>query len=145
MQGDDADHEQAQRWLSALRDGTDTEKIAARRGLARVFERRGMLDEAVELLEANVRAGVRSGEIFRWLARLYHEQGDEGRSFEALTEATKYQPSPVAPSVSPLRDRPTESSLPWPRRTLVLSLVILIGLGIILGVALWWVAAWLRS
>ena len=105
MAGDGADDQQAQQWLSALRDGTDAEQIAARRGLARVFERRGMLDEAVELLEANVRAGVRSGEIFRWLARLYHEQGDEGRSFEALTEATKYQPSPVAPSVSPLRDQ----------------------------------------
>ena len=35
--------------LDRLRDGTQREKIAARMSLARIFERRGMLDEVVEL------------------------------------------------------------------------------------------------
>jgi len=144
MSSDDADDEQAQRWLSTLRDGTDAEKMAARRGLARVFEQRGMLEEAIELLEANVRAGARSGEIFRWLARLYHEQGDETRSFEALAEAAQCQPSPATAEMPAPRDRPTGSTPLWTRRTLALSLVAFIGLGILLGVALWWVASLLR-
>ncbi len=144
MAGDDADHEQAQRWLSALRDGTDAEKLVARRGLARVFEQRGLLGEAIDLLEANVRAGVRNGEIFRWLAQLYREQGEDALSLEALVEAAKYQP-PAPAEVSSPRDRPTGSTSPWwTRRMLVLALGALIGLGILLGLALWWVALLLR-
>ena len=136
MQGDGADDQQAQRWLSALRDGTETEKIAARRGLTRVFEQRGMLEEAIELLEQNVRAGVRSGEIFRWLARLSREQGDESRSVEALAEAAKYHPAPftAAPSASaglPAGSTPTRTS-----RDLAPYLLVIIGLGIAVGVAL---------
>jgi hypothetical protein len=59
MYGGDPDDQQIQDWLNSLRDGTRAEKISARRSLARVFEQRGMLEEAVELLENNVRAGVR--------------------------------------------------------------------------------------
>jgi hypothetical protein len=70
---------QIQRWLGWLRDGSEADKIAARRGLAGVFERRGMLAEAIELLERNVEAGVRSPETLRWLSRLYQAQGDEAR------------------------------------------------------------------
>lgn len=143
MAGDDADHEQAQRWLSALRDGTAAEKIAARRGLARVFERRGMLEEAIDLLEANVRAGVRSGEIFRWLARLYREQGEDARSLEALVEAGKY-PAMTPGEAPSLRDLPTRSASTWTHPRLALYLVALIGLGIIVGVAGWWIASLLR-
>jgi predicted Zn-dependent protease len=136
MQGDDADHDQAQRWLSSLRDGTDTEKIAARRGLARVFEQRGMLEEAIALLEANVRAGVRSGENFRWLARLYHEQGDEPRSFEALTEAAKYHPASrtsdaLAPADLPIK-RVEQASHLFESRSFA-PMVTLAGLGSVDG------------
>jgi tetratricopeptide (TPR) repeat protein len=144
MQGDDADHEQAQRWLNSLRAGTDTEKIAARRGLARVFEQRGMREEAIELLEQNVRAGVRSGEIFRWLARLYREQGAEILSVEALTEAAKYPPASVTSEVSAPTDLPTGATPTPTRRKLALYLVALIGLGIAVGAALWLVAPLLR-
>src|SRR5215210_4721717 len=137
MQGDDAEHQQAQRWLSALRDGTEAEKIAARRGLARVFEQRGMLEEAVDLLDVNVRAGVHSGEIFRWLARLYREQGEETRSVEALAEAAKYQPASVTSEDSTPPDLPTDSTPTWTRRRLALYLAAIIGLGIAVGAALW--------
>jgi predicted Zn-dependent protease len=144
MAGEDADHEQAQRWLSALRDGTDAEKIAARRGLARVFEQRGMREEAIDLLEQNVRAGVRNGEIFRWLAQLYRELGEDALSLEALIEAAKYQPPPATADVSALPDRPTGSTPTWTRRRLTFYLVALIGFGILLGIALWWVASLLK-
>jgi predicted Zn-dependent protease len=144
MQGEDADHEQAQRWLSALRDGTDTEKIAARRSLARMFEQRGMLKEAVDLLEANVRAGELSGEIFRWLARLYREQGEDALSLETLAEAAKYRPSPAPAKAPALRHRPVGSPPPWAHRRLALYLIAVIGLGIVIGVAVWWVASLLR-
>jgi hypothetical protein len=144
MQGDGADHQQAQRWLGALRDGTDAEKIAARHGLAHAFEQRGMLEEAVELLETNVRAGVRSGEIFRWLARLYREQGDEARCLAALLEAVKY---PMTSATSGRTVPPEPPPAPtWTRihRRLALYLVALIGLGIAVGVAFWWGASLLR-
>ena len=49
----------------------EPEVESVRRGLARVFEDRGMLDEAIELLERNVEAGVRGAETLRWLSRLY--------------------------------------------------------------------------
>jgi hypothetical protein len=144
MASDDAGHEQAQQWLSALRDGTDAEKIAARRGLARVFEQRGMLDEAVELLEANVRAGVRSGEIFRWLARLYREQGDESLSWAALLEAAKYPSAPARSERTIPPDLPRASTPTRRRLGLVVALAVLIGLGIAVGAACWWVASLLR-
>jgi len=144
MQGDDAVHQQAQRWLSSLRDGTETEKIAARRGLARIFEQRGMREEAIELLERNVRAGVRSGETFRWLARLYREQGDETRSVEALAEAAKYQPASFTSEASTPAELPTGSPPTRTIRTLALYLLAIIGLGIAIGAALWLVAPFLR-
>ena len=50
------------RWLDWLRDGSEADKIAARRGLAGVFEQRGMLEEAIELLESNVKAVMRGAE-----------------------------------------------------------------------------------
>jgi hypothetical protein len=140
MQDDDADHEQAQRWLSALRDGTEAEKIAARRGLAHVFERRGMLAEAVDLLEANVRAGERSGVIFRWLAQLYREQGEDALSVAALADAAQSPSAPATPERSAPAGLPTGSTPTGTHRTLVLYLVALIGLGIAVGAALWLVA-----
>src|SRR5437868_1323609 len=51
MHDDGIEDEQVNHWLDSLRGGTAAEKIMARNGLARVFERRGMLDDATELLE----------------------------------------------------------------------------------------------
>jgi hypothetical protein len=95
---DDAD---IQRWLSQLHDGTSEDKIEAREGLARVFEQRGMLDEATDLVVNNVRAGVRDADTFRWLARLYRAQGNETLAAQAAAEASKYL-TPAAPPMDAL-------------------------------------------
>lgn len=71
------DSEAAQQWLGLLRHGSRDEKIQAREQLAAIFERKGMLEEATELLISNVHEGVRSADLFRWLARLYRGQGQE--------------------------------------------------------------------
>ena len=55
--------ELAQRLLIALRDGTREEKIGAREGLARIFEERGLLDDAAECYLGNLRAGTRAEKI----------------------------------------------------------------------------------
>ncbi len=134
MYGDDAGDQQIQDWLNSLRDGTHTEKIAARRSLARLFEQRGMLEEAVELLENNVRAGVRSGETFRWLSRLYRAQGDEARSEEALAEAMKYLAVPVTSVSTDPSTVPTPSR---PIRTLALYLLMILAISMAIGAVLW--------
>src|SRR5947207_2638655 len=87
MQDDDAT---IQHWLTVLRHGTDAEKIEARRQLARVFEQRGMWEEAIDLLVANIRAGERDADTFRCLSRLYRAQGNEDLAMQAAAEAAKY-------------------------------------------------------
>jgi tetratricopeptide (TPR) repeat protein len=103
------DDEQIQGWLSQLRDGTPDEKIQARRLLAAVFEQRGMYDEAIDLLVANVRAGERNADIFRWLARIYRAQGDEHLAMQAAAEAAKYM-TPTMPSALAIPSTPQPSS-----------------------------------
>ena len=137
MQSDDEGDQQIQRWLEALRDGTESEQIGARRGLAHVFEQRGLFDEAIALLESNVRAGVRNAETFRWLARLYGAQGDEVRASQARAEASKYQVAPLARMPSAAVDSRTVPAPSWPRRQLVPYLLLIVGLGILLGIGLW--------
>jgi len=66
-----AEEQWIQRWLGLLRDGSEAERVGARRGLARVFEQRGQLAEAIELLERNLEAGERGAETLRSLSRLY--------------------------------------------------------------------------
>src|SRR5262245_15951411 len=65
--------EAAQEFLSTLRAGTRTEKIVARDGLAAIFARRGLFEEAAELYELNIRAGVRTPELFEQLSEVYRE------------------------------------------------------------------------
>ena len=144
MDGDGADSQEVQLWLGWLRDGSDTQKVAARRGLAQVFEQRGMPEEAIELLENNVRVGVRSSEEIRWLARLYHEQGDEPRSVEALAEAARYQPAALTPAAAAPGEPPTAATSTPTLRTLAPYLVLALGLGITIGVVLWLVGPSLR-
>jgi hypothetical protein len=105
------DDEAAQHWLMLLRDGDPDQKIQAREQLAAVFERRGLLEEATELLISNLHDGVRSADIFRWLARLYRNQGQEVIAMQAAAEAAKYMaprapsegPSPISPQEPPLQ------------------------------------------
>lgn len=135
------DDQAAQHWLLLLRDGDDDQKITAREQLAAVFERRGMLEEATDLLESNVRDGVRNADIFRWLARLYRNGSDEVRAMQAAAEAAKYirqavpaparaapaqvmpsQPIPQGPSVQPRQPRASLKVLAIGIGAVVLSL-----------------------
>src|SRR5262245_3861729 len=84
-----AEDAQARRWLSMLQMGSPDEKAGARRGLARIFEDRGMLAEAAGLLETNAREGYRDDELYRALARLHRALGDEHRAASAALEATR--------------------------------------------------------
>lgn len=93
------DDEAAQAWLRMLRDGNDDQKIVAREQLASIFERKGMYEEATELLISNVHDGVRSADIFRWLARLYRYQGQEVLAMQAAAEAAKYMTASRTPAV----------------------------------------------
>jgi hypothetical protein len=84
--------DEAQYWIRVGRDGTPGQKIEARSALARIFERRGMFEEATELLISNVQNGLQNAEIFRWLARLYRAQGIEVLAMQAAVAAAKYLP-----------------------------------------------------
>ena len=131
------DDQRIQRWLDVLRDGGEPSKIAARRGLARVFEQRRMLEEAIELLEHNLDAGVRSAETLRWLSRLYQARGDEYSSLEAAVSAPRHQsgwPESESPAAVEIQVEPTQSRM---IRHLVPFLLVVVGLGIIVGAVLW--------
>jgi len=99
--------EEAQYCLSALRDGTRDEKIVARERLAAIFARRGLYEEAAELYELNVRAGVRSPELFERLGEAYRHLGDDASAEAALAEARRMRapteplPAPAPPPPSP--------------------------------------------
>jgi hypothetical protein len=103
--GPGREDQQAERWLAALRTGAPAERAAARRGLAALFERRGLMAEAIDLLVANVREGHRDVASFQALARLYRAQGDEYLSASAALEATRLggrtQPGPREPEPAP--------------------------------------------
>src|SRR3954465_8026184 len=90
-----------QYYLSALRTGARAGKITARDGLAGIFSRRGLYEEAAELYELNIRAGVRTPELFEQLSGVYRELGDHGSADAALSEAQQLQTSaPMAPPQS---------------------------------------------
>lgn len=80
---------EAQHWLGVLKDGKDgpdSPKVEARLGLARIFERRGMPDEAIELLASSITAGHRDPEVYESLGRLYAAQGRNDLSVRARAE-----------------------------------------------------------
>jgi hypothetical protein len=125
------DDEAAQYWLGRLRDGTNDQKIEAREQLATIFERRGMFEEATDLLVSNLRAGVRNADIFRRLARLYRAQGDEVTAMQAAVEAAKLMPSgsPKPTKVAP----PQKSSL---GRLAVVGVILVVALSVTGAVSL---------
>lgn len=96
------DDDAAQYWLNVLRDGDEGQRLHAREQLAAIFERRGMFEEATELLISNIHDGVRSADIFRWLARLYRNQGQEMLAMQAAAEAAKYMPPAPVPLAVPV-------------------------------------------
>ncbi|MGE3910199.1 MAG: hypothetical protein AB7K36_12645 [Chloroflexota bacterium] len=106
-----SEDEEAQHCLRLLRDGTPQEKIGAREQLAAIFLRRGLHEEATELYETNVRAGVRTPELFERLGEAYRLIGELEAADGSLAEAerlrTVQRPLPAAPA-------PTKSALPRP-------------------------------
>lgn len=92
--------------LGVLREGTPDAKLAARERLAAIFVRRGLFAEAVEAYELNVRAGVRSPELFERLSVAYQGIGEHGAAEAALAEAQRVRtaaapPANPAPTASP--------------------------------------------
>ena len=80
---------EAQHWLGVLKDGRDgpnSPKVEARLKLAPIFERRGMPDEAIELLVSSITAGHRDPEVYESLGRLYAAQGRRDLSVRARAE-----------------------------------------------------------
>jgi hypothetical protein len=121
-----ADDEQSRRWLALLQRGTPDEKARARRGLAAIFEARGMGSEAIELLVTNAREGHRDAELFQTLARLYRQRGDEYLATSAALEAIRLRaprapddrpagPPQPPPDTRPSRRPPPHASRPPPR------------------------------
>jgi len=84
-----SEDEEATYCLSLLRDGDRTQKIVARERLSQIFERRGLLDEAAQCLETNVREGVRDPRLYQRLAGVYRRQGRHELADEVLVEARR--------------------------------------------------------
>jgi len=141
MSGEGVGAEQIECWLATLRDGTVSEKIGARCGLAYVFEQRGRVVEATELLETNVANGVRSPQTFRWLARLYRAQGDLESAVAVEAAASRYRSrfaTALTTGMRPAMGAPTTAPRAgWTVRELVPYLVFVIALGSAMGAGTW--------
>jgi hypothetical protein len=79
----------AERYLTLLRQGSPAEKIEARDRLGAIFERRGLLDEAAQAYETNIREGVRDPDLYERLASVYRQQGRTELADEVLQEARR--------------------------------------------------------
>ena len=88
-EGFTSEDEEATYCLSLLRDGDRHQKIVARERLSQIFERRGMLDEACQCLESNIREGVRDPRVYQRLAGVYRRQGRHELADEVLLEARR--------------------------------------------------------
>jgi hypothetical protein len=88
-QGFASEDEEATYCLSLLRDGDRHQKIVARERLSQIFEGRGMLDEAAQCLESNIREGVRDPRVYQRLAGFYRRQGRHELADEVLVEARR--------------------------------------------------------
>ncbi|MGE3272967.1 MAG: SH3 domain-containing protein [Chloroflexota bacterium] len=84
-----SEDEEATYCLSLLRDGDRNQKIVARERLSQIFEQRGLLDEAAQCLESNIREGIRDPRIYQRLAGVYRRQGRHELADEVLLEARR--------------------------------------------------------
>ena len=82
-----SEDEEAAYYLNVGRTGPPEEQHRARMGLARIFERRGMVDDAVALYEWSVDRGVRERDLFERLARAYRHLGRDDAAAEASATA----------------------------------------------------------
>ena len=85
-QGFASEDEEATYCLSLLRDGDRHQQIVARERLSQIFEGRGMLDEAAQCLESNIREGVRDPRVYQRLAGVYRRQGRHDRGPEGVAQ-----------------------------------------------------------
>jgi hypothetical protein len=145
MLGARADEQRIQRWLDVLRDGSEFEKIAARRGLASVFEQRGMVEEAIELLERNVDAGVKDAASLRWLSRLYQASGDEVCSFATAVDSSQLQAATLAADSLTRAEADVQPLRSVVSRGLATYLVMVVGVGILVGSFVWLLVTFLRQ
>jgi hypothetical protein len=81
--------EEIQYYLGLLEKGDRYDSVVARAGLAPIFERREMLEQAAECYETNIRVGVRDPAVYERLARVYRKQGRVELADEVLEEAEK--------------------------------------------------------
>jgi hypothetical protein len=71
------------RWLGVLRHGDPRRQAQARARLAVVYEQRGMLAQAIEMLEANLRLGAADDWHYARLLDLYRQQGTKAPNDDA--------------------------------------------------------------
>lgn len=110
---------EARYYLSLLRDETPARRHLGRERLSAIFEQRGMLDEAAELLENDLRDGARDPSTVRRLATLYRELGRDEDAEEALRYAASLDsnngPSSADAAPEPA-DRPDSTATDPPGR-----------------------------
>jgi len=107
-----ADDDEAQRLLTVLRDGTEGEQFVARLGLAAIFERRGLLEDAAACYLTNLERGDRSPLTCDRLASVYRRLAGEGAG-----RAHRIEPPPrderdgSTPAARSARDDPAPSTI----------------------------------
>src|SRR5215212_4833856 len=113
-QGFASEDEEATYCLSLLRDGDRHQKIVARERLSQIFERKGLLDEAAQCLESNIREGVRDPRVYQRLSGVYRRQGRHELADEVLVEARRLAERMVRPPQGGRRPGPARPGRPAP-------------------------------
>ena len=98
-----SEDQEANHYLGVLRDGNPQDQILARDRLSHIFERRGMVQQAVELLESNARAGVTEPRLYMTLSSHYRALGRAADADAAMAHAASLmnRQQSVAPAVQP--------------------------------------------
>lgn len=113
--------QQLDHWLSLLRTGDETQKIEAREKLSLIFEQRGMLAEAIEMLEGNVWAGVRDANMQRRLAALYRQIGRQDLADKAISDLYQLGMAGTPSTTAPYAGGSAVASPPRPAATTTTS------------------------
>jgi len=107
---------QIEHWRSILEHGTEGQKVEARWNLSLIYEQRGMVAEAIEMLQANVAAGVRDPATYRTLATLFRQQGRLDLARTAQDQAYRLSVAPIATEPTPGETTPAALTEPPPWR-----------------------------